>query len=94
MKTLARCKRLLGISILKMSILMLVLITSCFQKQNNNAFCDKNCYSEQLKKYCVDFQPSNLNLDSSIKQNIELNIFLDTVDEKCLQNQKLYKLFI
>lgn len=77
-------------------LLLLILFSSCLQnhKSNNIALCDKNTYFNELNEYSKSFKPTNLNLENSIKDNQELDTFIDTIDNKCLENQSQYKVFI
>jgi hypothetical protein len=63
-------------------------------KQTTTIYCDENIYSNIIDELILNFEPTHVNLDSSIKGNYSLQYFLDTVNSECLKAQKQYRLFI
>ena len=83
----------------KMLIIIVLFLCFCINNKAKQELaikngCNKNYYTEILKNRIEDFKPTQLNLDSSIINNKELKIFLDTVNIECLEEQRLYKEFI
>jgi hypothetical protein len=70
---------------------------SKYQKntQRKNINLERRCSQyNQLIDLGSNFKPTDLDLNLSLKNNLKLNLFLDSIDEKCLLNQNNYKLFI
>lgn len=62
---------------------------------NKNILLYKPCKGyDNLIELGTNFKPTDLDLNLSLKKNIQLNLFLDTIDKNCLLNQNNYKLFI
>ena len=65
------------------------------QKETSfKADCDSLQYDSVLIAYSLEFEPNNINLDSSLKQNIEIDSFLTKTDKKCLDRQSNLNYFI
>lgn len=70
---------------------------SKYQKNTSrkNINSDRRCSQiNQLIDLGSNFKPTDLDFSLSLKNDRKLNLFLDTIDEKCLLNQNNYKLFI
>ncbi len=82
-------------------LILILMLESCFVNpkraqpvQTTITDCDSTEYDVILQNFIVDYKPSNLNLDSSIKLNIKLEDFLDSSDKACLVKQKRFKEFV
>lgn len=85
-------------------VVLLQGFLGCENKTNNDlsgqkeisfkSKCDSSEYANILIAYSLEFDPNNVNLDSSLKQNIEIDSFLTKTDKKCLDRQSNLNYFI